>query len=466
MARVVERTRQTARELRVNRVLSPIREFIQTEVSSGILLLTAATIALIWANSPWSSRYVDLWHAQITIGIGEYGLSKSLLHWINDGLMTIFFFVIGLEIKREILGGELATVRRAILPVVAAVGGAALPALVYLALNAGTDDVRGWGVPMATDIAFALGLLALLGSRVPLGLKIFVTALAIVDDLIAVLVIALFYTDRIDWGYGALAALIFVVLMGVNRLGVSRLLIYGLLGFGLWLVFLKSGVHATVAGVLLAITIPSRTRDHAGGETESEWRVNELDGARHRAKAPNGAERQTMPSAFEAGGTYAQSPMQFLEHLLHPWVAFLVIPLFALANAGILLREGPADALGSSVTLGVVAGLVIGKQIGITLFTWLMIRSGVTRLPEGVTLRHIYGASCLAGVGFTMSIFIADLAFRDAERLTDAKVGILMASVLAGVMGWCVLRLVSRRGTTSSDDALAAGQIRSSAGQM
>lgn len=427
----------------VRRVITPLEEFIHSEVSGGIVMLLAAAVALIWANSPWSESYAALWHTPLRIGLNGTGLTLTLHQWINDGLMAIFFLVVGLEIKRELLVGELASPRQAALPVAAACGGAVTPALIYLALNAGTDMVRGWGVPMATDIAFALGVLALLGSRVPIGLKVFLTALAIVDDLLAVLVIAIFYTSDLDWGALAAGGGFVLLLLGANLARVSQPLVYAVLGIGLWLAFLQSGVHATVAGVLLALTIPARNRidpteflDRAGAALR-EFRDAWVPG---RSVLSNEQHQQALHALRTAVGQ-VQPPMQRLEDGLHPWVAFLIVPLFALANAGVSFGGDLRAAFSGTVTLGVLLGLVIGKQIGITLTTWLAVRTGWSSLPDGVTWRHLHGAATLGGIGFTMALFIAELAFVDDAHLTMAKLGIFAASLVSGILGWILLRL-------------------------
>ena len=435
---------------RIDVLLRPFRNFLHTAAAGGIVLMAATVVALIWANSPWSESYVELWRATLTVDLAGYRLSKDLSHWINDGLMAIFFFVVGLEIKREILVGELASLRQAALPIAAALGGAIVPAAVYVALNVGSDDIRGWGVPMATDIAFVLGIVALLGSRVPLGLKVFLTALAIVDDLIAVLVIALFYTAEIAWSYllGGLGA--FVLLIIANRIGISRPLVYALIGLVMWVAFVKSGVHATIAGVLLAMTIPARTRINPDAFfVTGQDALETLRPDRTPRTFLSTKEHQSALQALETATEQIQSPMQRLEHALHPWVAFLIVPLFALANAGVAFGDDVADVATSSVSLGIILGLIVGKQVGITLATLLVVRSGLATLPAGVGMRHIYGASCLAGIGFTMSLFIADLAFLEESQLAAAKIGILGASVIAGVVGSLVLIRGGARGMTS-----------------
>ncbi len=432
---------------RVLRVISPFQNFIHTEASGGILLFIATVVALIWANSAWSSDYFDFWHTEVTIQLGQYGMSMTLVHWINDGLMAIFFFVVGLEIKREFLVGELSSFRQALLPIAAAVGGAVLPALLYLALNAGGEGARGWGVPMATDIAFALGVLAILGSRVPTGLKVFLTALAIVDDILAVLVIALFYSDSINLQYLLLGLAIIAVLFIANKAGIRLTVVYAVLGLVVWVAFIESGVHATVAGVLLAMTIPSRTRIDSDEFIErSRNAIADFEKASEFG-GKNMLTNKGHLSALhelEVVSDHAQAPMQKLEENLHPWVAFLIVPIFALANAGVSIGDNLDDALTSPISLGIVVGLFFGKQIGITLVSWLLVRAGYSSLPEGVGWRHIYGAACLAGIGFTMSLFIADLAFLDEENLALAKIGILGASIIAGATGFLLLRLATK----------------------
>lgn len=433
----------------IERLSFLFQEFFHTAAAGGILLLAAAVIALVWANSPWADVYSDLWATQVTVGANEFGLTKSLHHWINDGLMAVFFFVVGLEIKRELLVGELASPRRAALPAAAALGGAVIPALIYTAFNFGTEGASGWGIPMATDIAFALGILALLGDRVPTALKVFLTALAIVDDLMAVLVIALFYTAEIAWSSLGVAALFLIALIAVNRLHIRQPLVYVLLGIGLWVATLQSGIHATVAGVLLAMTIPTRTwmdQDEFVEKGRELLDGFERAGGHGGTILTNGAQ-QSAVVALESACVRVTAPLQRIEHALHPWVIFGVMPLFALANAGVVLDRDIASAFGDQVTLGVILGLVLGKQIGVTLFAWLATRLGLASLPAEISWRQVYGAGWIAGIGFTMSLFIADLAFEDVSLLASAKVGILAASVIAGTVGFLLLRGSSERPT-------------------
>ncbi|PKO12163.1 MAG: Na+/H+ antiporter NhaA [Chloroflexi bacterium HGW-Chloroflexi-10] len=431
---------QSINPTRAERLLRPFQEFMHKEASGGILLLVFTVIALIWANSPFADRYVNLWQTQLTIGIGSFVLAKPLLLWINDGLMAVFFFVVGLEIKREVLVGELASLRQAALPLLAAVGGMLVPALIYAAFNSGKAGASGWGIPMATDIAFALGVMALLGKRAPLPLKIFLTALAIVDDIGAVLVIALFYTAEISWLSLAAAAVFLILLVIVNRLGVRHPLVYTILGIGLWVAFLKSGIHATVAGVLLAMTIPTKARIKSK-EFVKHGRVvlGDFERAEDGLDTTNGNQQAALQE-LETIVKRTSAPLQRMEHALHPWVAFFIMPVFAFANAGVAFGDEFVSAFTNPITLGVVAGLVIGKQVGITAFAWLAVKGKLADLPVGVTWLQIYGASCLAGIGFTMSLFIAGLAFGDSPALSTAKVGILAASLIAGFLGWIILR--------------------------
>ena len=433
---------------RIERILSPFRSFIQAEASSGILLMGAALVALIWANSPWAPLYTELWDTDISIHFGDLEVSESLLLWINDGLMAMFFFVVGLEIKRELLAGELASPRLAALPLLAAAGGMLVPALVYIGLNFGTPEAHGWGVPMATDIAFSLGILYLLGDRVPAGLKIFLASLAIADDLGAVIAIALFYTSDISFlsllaGAGLL---VFVALL--NRLGVRSPLVYGLFGIGgVWLAFLFSGVHPTIAGVLMAMTIPASMRiNPAGFLHRSRAALTRFEEASDpMAHTLTNTALQNALHELDVATDHAITPLRRLEKALHPWVSFLILPLFALANAGVSLEGGFGSVLTNRVTMGIILGLVIGKQVGVTLFSWLAVRMGLAELPSGVGWRHLYGVSWLAGIGFTMSLFIGGLAFTDASHLAMAKVGVLAGSVIAGLVGAFLLLSFSKR---------------------
>ncbi len=397
-----------------------LEQFLESEAKGGILLFLAALFAFILSNSPAASAYFALREVPVAVRFGDFYLEKNLLLFVNDFLMAIFFLLVGLELKRELITGELKEPRRAALAIAAALGGMVAPALIYTALNAGGPGAAGWGVPMATDIAFALGVLALLGKRVPLALKVFLTALAIVDDLGAVLVIALFYTAKLSIPALLKAGLVYVGLLILGRLGVRNLVPYLLLGLVLWFFVLKSGVHATVAGVLLAFAIPiaaGRKALAVGAETEAD---------------PEEAEARL--EAIEAEAASAQSPLHRLEHLLHPWVAYGILPVFAFMNAGVALGE---LALGP-VAIGAFFGLLVGKPVGILLFSFLAVKAGLARLPSGIGWNAILGAGMVAGIGFTMALFIAGLAF-EGTLLDQAKVGVLSASVVAAALGAGVL---------------------------
>jgi NhaA family Na+:H+ antiporter len=416
------------------------QQFTRLQASGGILLLAATVLALIWANSAWGHGYFELWETYLKIELGNLALKESLLHWVNDGLMVIFFFLVGLEIKREILVGELASLRKATLPLAAAVGGMILPAGIYALLNLGGEGAPGWGIPMATDIAFLLGLLAVLGNRVPVSLKVFFTALAIADDLGAVLVIALFYSSEISWLALGVGAICLAALVVLNRGHVRHPLPYALLGIGLWLAFLQSGIHPTIAGVLLALTIPARTPVRASAFMAQCTAA--LGGLEPGAYADESRQQQAAAQALETIAERLQTPLQRLERSLNPWVAYLVVPIFALANAGVNLGGDLGQVLTSPISLGIVAGLVLGKPLGITLFSWIAVRLGLADLPSGVSWRHLFAASWLAGIGFTMSLFIASSAFGGA-LLDTAKMSILAASLLAGGIGFGLLLLTS-----------------------
>jgi len=411
-------------------LVRPFQDFLHKKSSGSILLLACTAIALAWANSPWHDAYHHLWETELGFRIGDFAMAKSLHHWINDGLMSIFFFVIGLEIKREVMVGELASMRQAALPLAAAVGGMLVPALLFAAFNLGTPEIRGWGIPMATDIAFALGVLTLLGSRVPVGLKLFLAALAIVDDLGAVLVIALFYTGELSLPALGVAALMFAGMLAANRAGVRYPTVFAVIGFGMWLAVLESGVHATIAGVLGAMAIPARRRL---GPHEFARRGRSLfatfDNAPDDPRAVFNEDQSDAVSALERACEAVETP---------PWVAFVVMPVFALSNAGVEL--GSPATLAEPTALGILVGLVLGKQVGVFLFSFLAVSLGAATLPTGATWRHIYGVACLCGIGFTMSIFIDNLAFTDAATRDVAKTGILAASLLSGIWGWVVLK--------------------------
>jgi NhaA family Na+:H+ antiporter len=429
------------------------QEFVRIEASGGILLLICAIIALVWANSAISESYFHFWETEFAIGFGESVISLPLIEWINDALMVLFFFVVGLEIKRQLTTGELSRPRKAVLPLAAAIGGMLVPAAIYLIFNAGGPGEQGWGIPMATDIAFTLGVLALLGSRAPLSLKIFFTALAIADDLGAILVLAIFYSSEIHWISLLIAAVILAVLIILNRIRIYSPWPYAILGIGLWLAFIESGIHPTIAGVLLAATIPT------WGAPDTRALLAQCVSVLEEFDMPSVVQSNRAQVAAQTLETVAdrmQSPAQRLEHGLLPWTTYLVLPLFALANAGVEIRFD--QSLLSLVSIGIVLGLVFGKAIGITFFAWLAVRLRLADMPRNVSLRELFSASWLAGIGFTMSLFIAGNAFRgDAELLDQSKFGILAGSLLAGLIGFGLIYLTSQtHEETSHVEAVAA----------
>jgi Na+:H+ antiporter, NhaA family len=420
----------------------PFQEFFRTEAATGALLLACACAALLAANSAWADVYHGLWATPIAIGAGGHSLSLTLHQWINDGLMAVFFLLVGLEIKREALAGELASPRQAALPIAAAIGGMVVPALIYLAMNTGGQEARGWAIPMATDIAFALGMLALVAPRAPHGLKIFLAALAIADDMGAVVVIALFYTRDVAWGAVGMAGIAMMSLVVLNILRVRRLAPYLLLGIALWFFVHESGVHATIAGVLLAFAIPTRTRINAMQySTRARRLLDEFDRTETGDLVVLTSKgQQEAIIGLERASESATAPLLRLEHALHGFSAFLVMPLFAFSNAGVSLGEVSVG----SVTLGVVAGLMLGKPLGITAGAWMAVRFNLAALPGGVGWTALHGCAWLAGIGFTMSLFIANLAFDGSNLLDPAKIGILAGSIMAGTGGALIMRTKAR----------------------
>lgn len=424
----------------IDHLLSPFRRFAQLEAASGLLLLAMTAIALVWANSPWHGAYTGFFHgSKFVIGIGQFTLSKDVIHWINDGLMAIFFFVVGLEIKREVVAGELRESKKAALPIAGAIGGMVVPALIYTALNHGTPEQRGWGIPMATDIAFALGVLALVGRRAPISVRVFLAALAIVDDMGAVAVIAIFYSEAIAVPVLVAGLLLLLLSQIANWSGVRSPWAYAVIGALVWFAFLKSGVHATVAGVLLALTIPmTRKIDSRAFITHGREALDRIE--KELVATPSDEEME--PEAVNdllAACRSAQTPLQRMEHALQPWVSYFIMPVFALANAGVAFH-GLAPNEPPSAPVGVALGLALGKPIGITLFAWLVVRIGLAELPNGVRWRHIHGAAWLGGIGFTMALFIAGLAFMGTPTLDSVKLAILGASAVAGTVGYLIIR--------------------------
>ncbi len=388
---------------------SPVIQLFASEATPGVLLMLAALAALVISNSFIAPVYASFLDLPITVQIGAFSIAKPMLLWVNDGLMAVFFFLVGLEIKREILEGHLSSLDRAALPLIAAFGGIAVPALVYVAINLESPGtIKGWAIPAATDIAFALGILALVGRGVPVTLKIFLLAVAIIDDLAAIVIIAAFYTDGVSLAALSVAAGGWLALLVLNRAGFKRITPYVLVGVVMWAAVLKSGVHATLAGVLVALMVPIRARD----------------------------------------GT---SPLKVTEHDLHPWVAFLVIPLFAFANAGVSLEGISLASLAEPLPLGIALGLFVGKQAGVMAFSWLGVRTGLCRLPDATSWLQVYGIACLTGVGFTMSLFIGTLAFDAAEQLDQVRLGVLLGSALSAVIGFSVLKHSLRQSPMAAD---------------
>lgn len=415
-------------------LVRPFEAFFRTEALGGTVLILATIAALVWANSGGAATYARLWSTPVTIGAPSFGLTKPLLIWVNDLLMAIFFLVVGLEIKREMIAGELNSPRKAAVPAIAALGGMVVPAGLFLTVAHEAPFSRGWGVPMATDIAFALGCLRLLGSRVPAGIVAFLAALAIIDDLGAIIVIALFYAGDLATGALGLAAVFTLVLVGMNLFGVRRPGLYILAAIPLWVAVLKSGIHPTIAGVIIGFCVPARPRYSREDVIEQAHELMRL------AEEPRGERADVALAALERRLEESESPLQRLEQTLHPFVAFGVVPIFALANAGVSLAGTSWSDLTAPTSLGVILGLVLGKPIGVFGATWIAVRANLAPLPTGVHWRHVFGMSLLAGIGFTMSLFVAGLAYGEGTPLHHgAKIGVLCASFLAAVAGVLVL---------------------------
>lgn len=439
--------------------------FLHSQVASSGVLVVFALLALILANSPVANDYYALAKTQIGFAFGEYRYSHTLAHWIKDGLMAVFFFVVGLEIKREIVVGELSSFRRAVLPVSAAVGGAVVPALIYAYFNANGPGEAGWGIPMATDIAFALGVLALFGSRVPIGLKVFLTALAIADDLLAVLVIALFYTAELNY-LAILSASVFLVLLYlISRARVRQIGAYLILMIGVWVSLEASGIHATIAGVLIALIIPVRSLIEPDEFVSTTRRnLDKLENCELTRESLNkNPEQRAAVGQIYLASEDMIPPGIALEKQLHIIQAFLILPLFALFAAGVTFDTSTLSGFPGPIAWGVVLGLVVGKQIGIMAASLVAVMSGAASLPTGVTWKQIWAASALAGIGFTMSIFIDELAFTNETLIAEAKIGILLASVSAGIIGAMLLYIFLPRGAQDAPSAAANGASRDAA---
>jgi NhaA family Na+:H+ antiporter len=448
----------------IERIARSLRVFTRLEASSGILLLAAMAVALGWANSPGSEAYFRILESPLAVRIGPWGFTSSLRHAVNDGLMAVFFFVVGLEIKRELVAGELAGIRKAAFPAVAALGGMLVPALLYAACNRGQASLRGWGIPTATDIAFALGILALLGKRIPGSVKIFLMALAIIDDLGAVVVIAVFYSGKIAWGGLGWAALIVAFLFACNRAGLRKAWCYAVPGIALWYCLQHAGVHGTIAGVLAALAVPARA-DLREGDFASHCRaiLDRFQAARFREETPIlNQERLEAVMELEDACEKVEPPLQRLVESLHPWTSFGILPLFAWANAGVRVDPAILGALGGPSGIGIALGLVVGKPLGIFGAAQAMLALGFPRLSGGATWKHLLGAGLLGGIGFTMSIFIAGLAFGEGRPLDAAKVAVFLSSALAGALGYAFLRSLPPAG--GAEDGAGAGAAPSVAG--
>lgn len=416
----------------IDKWLRPFSRFLHIEATSGIALVVCALVALIAANSPWSEAYLEFWETNVTIGIGHFQFQHSLHHVINDGVMAIFFFVVGLEVKRELAHGALSDLKQASLPIAAALGGMVVPAGLYLSLQYGEPGMRGWGIPMATDIAFVVGCLALLGPRVPHGLRVLLLSLAIVDDIGAILVIAVGYTESLDTRFLLLAAIAIATVHLFSRMGVRRFPPYIAIGAVAWMALHESGIHATLTGVILglmtpakSVLVPEQLRQYLG-EKQTEIQSERWENRSDRAEVVQQVQRMTRETV---------SPLEYLQMTLHPWSAYVIMPLFALANAGVVIE---LESLGDPVAIAVMVGLIIGKPVGIVLFSWLVIRTKVAKLPEGVSWPVLMSGSCLAGIGFTMALFIDGLAF-GPEGSANAKVGVLMGSAVSAVLGMTLL---------------------------
>ncbi|MCB0711440.1 MAG: Na+/H+ antiporter NhaA [Ignavibacteriae bacterium] len=443
----------TAHPRAVDKLIRPFKRFTEVEGAGGIILLICTAAALFWANVIGAESYEHFWHTPITVQLGDFVMTNSLVHWIDDGLMAIFFFLVGLEIKREVLVGELASIKKSALPLMAALGGMIFPALIYTLFN-GTEGeaARGWGIPMATDIAFALGVLALLGKRIPPSLVVFLAALAIADDIGAVLVIAIFYTSKLSLAYLLIGLGAFVVAVIANVMGARNPITYGIIGAITWLAFLKSGVHATIAGVLVAMAVPAKQRINLRRFIDfGQYLLDRLKRVKNiETSAFSTHEQMEIMQTLENSVEHVMTPLQRYEHGLQNWVAYLIMPVFALANAGVAVGGRLLEDITSPIGLGIICGLVLGKQIGITFFSWISVKLGFAALPSGVKWKHIYGVAWLGGIGFTMSLFVANLAFGGSPLGEESKIGILTASIIAGTIGFIILKRMTAPGKGES----------------
>ncbi|MFW9933389.1 MAG: Na+/H+ antiporter NhaA [Candidatus Thorarchaeota archaeon] len=428
--------------------IRPFREFLRLESASGFLLIICIVAALVWANSPFGGIYESLWATSLVFGLGDFMLNKTLAFWISEVLMVIFFFLIGLEIKREFMIGWLSSIRQAIVPIIAATGGVVVPILMFFLINPpGSASAQGWAITAATDIAIVLGILSLFGKEIPTPLKVFVATLAIVDDIVGVLLIALFYSSGLDMMYLAVAALVFLFLIILNHLEVRNIMLYGFLGVIMWISLYYGGIHPTITGILIALTIPAtRTIDCGEFKEKSNQLVNRLE------KIIGDSPEETDPKAFfnttqtlEIYCQQSQTPLQRLEHNLTPWVAFVIIPLFTLANAGLVFSENTISSLASPLAIGIILGLVIGKPLGILIFVFVFEKLGIAKMPDTFTRNMLIAAAFLCGIGFTIAIFISSLAFTDIMFLDGAKGAILLASLISSILGITIMKYELRR---------------------
>lgn len=445
------------RQLVADQILRPFQRFFRKEAASSILLLAATIIALFWANSNFAETYHGFWHTKISFSFGDFRISKTLFHWINDGLMALFFFTVGLEIKREILVGELASPKKALLPVIAALGGMIFPGLIYMAFNFGSSDIGGWGIPMATDIAFALGAIAIFGNKLPVGLRIFLAAFAIADDLGAVFIIAIFYTKEIVW-FCILVCLFLILCLAIaNLLWIRWTLIYAILGLTIWFFVLGSGIHPTVAGVIVSLFIPARGRYDTDRflqnvNTIMEKFECEEQSCGHSILLNN--EHMYAVHALELACHDVETPLQRMMHALHPWVAFLILPLFAMSNTGLTFHDMIfSKMVTNTISLGIIFGLVFGKPLGIMLFSFIAVKTKAAYLPKDTKWSHILGGAMLGGIGFTMSLLITDLSFATSQILNYAKISILTASALSAMIGLVFLGIISSTAPVESSSS-------------
>ncbi len=440
----------STRQVVADQIFRPTQRFFRKEAASSILLIAATVIALSWANSNIGETYHSFWHTKVSFTFGHFHISKTLVHWINDGFMSLFFFTVGLEIKREILVGELATPKKALLPVIAALGGMIVPALIYVSFNAGSPAIKGWGIPVATDIAFALGAVAVFGRRLPVGLRIFLAAFAIADDLGAVVIIAIFYTKEIVWSYLIIAVFLTFGLAIANFLWIRWTLVYAVLGLAVWFFVLGSGVHPTIAGVVVSLFVPARGRYDTDNFLQNVKKIMEKFECEEQSCGYSillNQEHMHAVQSLELACHDVETPLQRFMHALHPWVAFLILPFFAMGNTGLTFQNIVfSEAVSNPQILGIIFGLVFGKPIGVMLFSYLSVRTGIASLPQEVEWSHIFGGAMLGGIGFTMSLFISDLSFSEPQMLDYARIAILIGSILSAGFGMSYLGLISTSG--------------------